>query len=125
MAISHYRRPDVPVTWNHVPGWTRELLREFGAVAGSSNTKPPHQPGLLWNVNLPAIDPALPPPPVQRCDVDHRPFQRSARVGMRKPNESELSFELDFHGRPRDADRDVYHCFGGRTPLSELGPYVS
>ena len=125
MAVSHYRRPDVPVTWKHVPGWTCELIQEFAAVAIRSNTNQSNPPGLLWNVNLPAIDPALPPPEIQRCDVDQCPYKRSAKVVTANSNESELTFGLDFHGRPRNPDRDVYHCFGGRTTLSELGPYVA
>ncbi len=35
MAVSHYRRPDVPVTWDHVPDWLAETLREFAGTVAS------------------------------------------------------------------------------------------
>ncbi len=115
MAVSHYRRPDVPVTWDHVPGWLSPMLGEFSTAsreAGAEN-------GVLWNVNLPAIDPATQTPPRVRCAVDTRPLVRVARSAG-----AELHLESDFHGRPRENGSDVERCFAGFITLSELRPHL-
>lgn len=110
MAVSHYRRPDVAVTWDHVPAWLAETLVEFaGKVAGDAQSCP------LWNVNLPAIDPSLPTPSRVRCGVDSQPLVRRAKsVG------ETLFLESDFHNRPRQTGSDVELCFAGQMTISEL-----
>ena len=112
MAVSHYRRPDVPVTWDHVPNWLAETLVEFAnKIAGDAD----QDDAALWNVNLPAIDPLLPPPPRVRCGVDSQPLVRKAKnVG------ETLYLESNFHGRPRQAGCDVELCFSGQMTISEL-----
>ena len=114
MAISHYRRPDVARTWDHAPRWTEATIREFVSRCESvSETQ-------LWNVNLPAIDPDSSTPNVVRCEVDRCPIERHAnRDG------DVVSFELDFHGRPRESGTDVDVCFAGSVTISELSPHQS
>ncbi len=115
MAVSHYRRPDVPATWDHVPQWLESTIAEFAEARckiADSGRAP------LWNVNLPAIDPDSPPPPRVRCPIDPSPI---ARV-VRSAGES-LHFESDFHSRPRKVGFDVEHCFSGRMTISEVSPH--
>ncbi|MCO8122677.1 5'/3'-nucleotidase SurE [Stieleria sp. TO1_6] len=127
MAVSHYRRPDVPRTWDHTPAWIAETMAEFFAAACEcerSISQPP-----LWNVNLPAVDPdATRVPPRIECLVDRCPITRTGSIagwengsaaGARQPKAT-VRFDIDFHGRPREPGRDVEHCFGGRMTISKL-----
>ena len=114
MAVSHYRRPDVPATWDHVPRWLEPTLNEFIAASRaveSDRDRPP----MLWNVNLPAIDPATELPVVAHCDVDTRPMIREA-----SRREGHLHLTTDFHGRPRENGRDVDPSFAGHFTVSKL-----
>ncbi len=121
MAVSHYRKPGVPKTWLHTPRWVESTLTEFAAIVQANQrlavTK---RMTPLWNVNLPAMDPETDRVPIQRCRVDECPIER---VGIR--NGTEISFELDFHGRPRDPGTDVDLCFAGNLTISELSPHLS
>lgn len=126
MAISHYRHPDVAKTWDHVSRWTRETIAEFLMRERQSKAA-------LWNLNLPAIAPfdangveVLPERVI--CEVDANAVPRSAVSTPCKPgaqsrigDEFGVTFELDFHGRPRDRATDVDHCFAGKITLSKLG----
>lgn len=127
MAISHYRRPDIPKTWDHAVRWLGPTMQQFAATAQSYTDKygagikehiPSNQPAPLWNVNLPAIDPLSEPPPVVECEVDRCPIERCAsREG------DIVSFELDFHGRPRSEGTDVDRCFAGCLTISKLSAH--
>ena len=121
MAVSHYRRPDVPVTWDHVPRWLAPILDEFSELSDSSRKSidpaPVLEEAMLWNVNLPAIDPTSAAPPHVRCLVDSCPMIRTARSAGER-----LHFESDFHGRPRRQGSDVERCFSGQITISELSP---
>ncbi|MDG2220735.1 MAG: 5'/3'-nucleotidase SurE [Rubripirellula sp.] len=117
MAISHYRHPDVPRTWEHVPRWAAVTVNEFIDQASHTDRSANH--GLLWNVNLPAVDPERPTPPRCRCPVDQLPLQRTATATGQI-----IEMEADFHGRPRAPGSDVERCFNGHLTISELSPFV-
>lgn len=70
---------------------------------------------MLWNVNLPAIDPTDGVPTLIRCGIDTQPISRQAVL-----KEQEVRFETDFHARPRESGLDVDWCFTGHMTLSEL-----
>jgi 5'-nucleotidase len=112
MAVSHYRRPDIPKTWEHVPGWMTQTLREFSSAA---DVAADHQQAILWNVNLPAIDPSRSTPSLVRCRVDASPLVRTARR-----EGAAVHLEYDFHNRPREQGCDVDRCFSGQITVSEL-----
>lgn len=118
MAVSHYRHPDVPATWDHVPTWLDETIREFVNHASRRDGHRDH--GLLWNVNLPAIDPAHAGPPRVRCPVDRLPMTRTAKAERGK-----IHWHSDFHSRPRAPGSDVEQCFGGKLTISELVPHIA
>ncbi|MEM9586490.1 MAG: 5'/3'-nucleotidase SurE [Planctomycetota bacterium] len=122
IALSHYRRPDVPKTWDHVPAWTRSVLTEFLTVSvgvkprPSKNNRPQHAE--LWNVNLPAIEPSAPAPELRWCSADPSPFERTAEL-----DQGRVAFNVDFHGRPRLAEHDVDLCFRGLMTVSRMSPH--
>lgn len=132
LAVSHYRRPDVPRTWQHTPEWLAETLSEFFDTVldrGSGTTENIDGETLcapLWNVNLPAVLTDSRTIPLRsECRVDRCPINRT---GMIEPGMAEsggrVRFELDFHTRPREEGRDVEQCFGGRITLSKLHPHT-
>ena len=118
MAISQYRRPPMPRSWQHVPTWLQQTLVDFWNVA---SVPQPSRSATLWNVNLPAQhdDPKRIPDRV-RCDVDRLPLERSAS----NDEQGNVVFECDYHGRPREGDRDVAECFAGNITLSRLTPFL-
>ena len=129
MAISHYRREDVAKTWHHVTDWLARpvalFIEEFHRRAGESNRD---RTAPLWNVNLPAIDPSSPPPPLRRCGVDPSPMVRRIQsttneTGGGGQGGRELNLHSDFHGRPRLRGLDVDLCFGGSITLSSIHPH--
>ena len=120
MAISHYRHPDIPRTWDHVPLWMNDTLEEFySQLKTLKSSTSQNQQALLWNVNLPAIDPAAGIPTLVRCGVDTEPMIRQAVL-----NGQQLRFESDFHARPRESGLDVDWCFTGHMTISEISKPV-
>ena len=120
MAVSHYRHPDVPRTWDHVPLWMNDTLEEFHNKLKTQKSLPRHdQQPILWNLNLPAIDPTVGIPALVRCGIDTEPITRQTVL-----NEQGLRFESDFHARPRESGLDVEWCFTGHMTLSELSKPV-
>lgn len=119
MAISQYRKGPIPQAWDHVPSWVANLMIRFWDETQGPSAQ---RPGPLWNVNLPAMheDPKRPPEVVE-CKVDRCPIERIGRVD----SEGAVTFEWDFHGRPREVGSDVAECFGGKTTLSRLSPYFA
>lgn len=141
MAISHYRHPEIPKTWQHAPEWLEHTLDRFFASD--------HQSPAVWNVNLPAIDPIqCPPPATVECPVDVHPMPRTATLtdqttpAMRanRPKTEQLASQKstewsvdnrgatvqlrsDFHGRPRQTGSDVDLCFAGNLTISHVRPY--
>ena len=125
IAISHYRRPDVPRTWQHAPTWLASTLRDLLARIGRGE-------GRLWNINLPAIDPdSLSPgsiPPAVFCPVDRTPIPLAylpATVAGELDIQTARDFyvESDFHNRPRQPGSDIDVCFGGKISISLAEQY--
>ncbi|KAA1261894.1 5'-nucleotidase SurE [Rubripirellula obstinata] len=116
IAISHYRHPGIPKTWDHVPEWTEGILRR---IIGGMNNK-----GRVWNINLPAIDPGTLAsgqiPPIAHCGVDMNPHQRTPQIGA-----DGITLQSNFQNRPRDAGSDVDLCFGGAITITELNTNAS
>ena len=115
MAISHYRHPDVPTTWDHVPRWVADTMRDFGEKAERRKAGGETKPTMLWNVNLPAIPPDAETPPTVRCGVDTEPMVREPLLQGKF-----LRFTADFHARPRGPKLDVDRCFNGQMTISEF-----
>ncbi|MCC9602618.1 5'/3'-nucleotidase SurE [Stieleria sp. JC731] len=119
MAISHYRRPDVPKLWDHAPRWLEETISEYLDVA-RAHSQDRSDPAPLWNVNLPAVhpEPNVTPPRVY-CGVDRKPIERTGVFN----GDGSVQFQLDFHARPREDGRDVDRCFSGSITVSKVDPH--
>jgi 5'-nucleotidase len=124
IAISHYRRPDVPHTWGHVAGWLCEPIRGLVDLIHRGDKS-------LWNVNLPAIDPLVQgdnAPSAVICPVDRTPIPLRylpARMAGAPDVDIAVCFhvESDYHNRPRTAGSDVDICFGGRISISRAAGF--
>jgi 5'-nucleotidase len=114
MAVSHYRRPDVPKTWDHTADWLGPTLATFRQHLRSRRRNKE-----IWNVNLPAIDPNGCVPDAEFCEVDASPISRVAKRDGRS-----VRFESDFHARPREFGKDVDRCFSGKLTISRLSPLL-
>ncbi len=126
LAASHYRRAEVAKTWDHTPKWLGPTLDEFFAVAAMWRGTLAGTPGWrhdapLWNVNLPAVEPASVDVPRRvLCEVDRCPIDRTGKV----ESGGRIRFDLNFHARPREKGRDVDHCFSGKITVSKLHPHL-
>ncbi|HBJ34934.1 MAG TPA: 5'/3'-nucleotidase SurE [Planctomycetaceae bacterium] len=120
IAISQYRHPNVPRTWEHASEWLSVPLRKLvnQILQGDKS---------LWNVNLPAIDPATfatgQTPESVICPVDRLPIPLRylpAKVVGEIDVESAQSYhvESDFHHRPRVSGSDIDVCFSGKISIS-------
>ncbi len=119
IAWSHYRHPDVPKTWDHCPAWVAAVLDRWTDRLSQPVTGPPP----LWNVNLPAVDPAGPVPAVVDCPLETLPIVRRLTGKFRRPGVGEcveVQSVSEFHGRPRVSGSDVEVCFGGRISVTGL-----
>jgi 5'-nucleotidase len=107
IALSQYRRRDLPFDWRRSAAWVRALLAEL--------LRTPLNPGEFWNVNLPHLPPDTPDPEVVYCPLDPSPLPLSFR------READLfHYNGDYHGRPRRPGGDVELCFGGRITVTRL-----
>lgn len=108
VAVSHYRRPEVPKQWDHVGTWIANLLEEAVQKAAGGAT-------FLWNINLPAVSPALVPDVID-CEIDQLPLDIIA--SSQKDGRVQLS--TDYHNRPRRENSDVDHCFRGAITRTKI-----
>ena len=120
IAFSHYRRPEIDRTWEHVPTWTQEAMDQFDKARMRFVADDLQGVAPLWNVNLPAVEPTQASiPETRECDVDQNLMRREGLL------ESDgVSFESDFHSRPRDPGRDVDECFRGSITISKINARI-
>ncbi len=124
LAVSHYRRPEIPKTWDHCTDWLSETMAEFLDEVRAQNAI--DRDPILWNVNLPAIEPSAVIPRRVECRVDHHPMERTGML-VRLTGDTtayEVPMQSEFHGRPRGEGNDVERCFGGDITISRLSPRV-
>ncbi len=123
MAISHYRHPDVPKTWDHSSAWLRPTLVEFLNCVSEGEFA---DHNFLWNVNLPAINPDGPHPERIECGVDSHPMIRTGQLtSSERDSTQKLTMASDFHNRPRDRGTDVDLCFRGQLTLTRMKPRIA
>jgi 5'-nucleotidase len=107
VAASHYHRRGTTLDWQRAAAWLVEVLaalRDRPAAAGE-----------FWNINLPDLEPGVPPPPLVECPVDPSPFPLAYRLA-----DGGWHYDASYHERPRVAGGDVEVCFSGRIAISRL-----
>jgi 5'-nucleotidase len=107
VALSHYRKRDLPLDWSRAAAWVVPVLRDI--------LRQPWTPGTFWNVNLPHLRPDEPDPEAVLCPVDPGPLPLS----FRREGEA-LHYNGDYHLRQRVRGSDVDVCFSGRIAVSRV-----
>ncbi len=107
IAVSQYVRRGLPIDWDLAARWTRYLV--------TSLVERYSEPGCLWNVNLPHLDPGSGDPAIVFCQLDPHPLPVKYRV-----IENQLHYEGNYPQRPREPGRDVERCFAGNIVVSQL-----
>lgn len=107
IAASQYHRRGTTIDWSRAARWVAEVLADLRSRE--------HEPGVLWNVNLPDLAAVATPPAVTHCAVDASPFG----LGYRLTDEG-WRYESSYHERPRVPGGDVDVCFGGGIAVSRV-----
>jgi 5'-nucleotidase len=107
IAVSQYRKRGLPVDWSRAAAWLRPLLREL--------TQRPWQPGLMWNVNLPHLEPDAPEPDAVLCPLDPAPLP----LAYRRDGNS-WHYAGEYHNRRRSPGTDVDVCFRGQIAVTRI-----
>jgi 5'-nucleotidase len=107
VALSHYRQRGRDFDWPRAARWAEAVLRDL--------TARPWHAGLVWNVNLPHLEPGAPDPEVVFCPLDPAPLPLDFR------RDGELwHYAGDYHRRRRAPGSDVDVCFGGRVAVTRM-----
>lgn len=107
VALSQYRKRDVPVDWDRSTAWVVPILRDI--------LSRPARRGAFWNVNLPHLPAGAPAPEVIVCPLDPSPLPLSYRH-----EEGAWHYDGDYHQRRREPGTDVDVCFGGKIAVTEI-----
>jgi 5'-nucleotidase len=106
IAVSHYYRKGIdPLDWPRATRWLIPVLRDL--------MHRPWTPGTFWNVNLPHLAAGAADPEVVVCPIDPSPLP----VSYEAQGEL-LTYNGDYHERPRQPGSDIDHCFSGRIAVS-------
>jgi 5'-nucleotidase len=111
VAISHYRHPQIPRRWDHVPAWLTERLETLVTQR--------HAAGHFWNINLPAHCPGMPEIVETPPDPHPMPYQFAELSPVREAGGRVLlEYRGNYQGRPRAAGTDIDTCFRGAISVS-------
>jgi len=105
IAISHYKASGRTFDWEAAARRTAPILADL--------ISRPWEPGTLWNINLPHLEPGSPDPEVAFCPVDPCPLPVDFRF-----EDDRFHYVGNYHRRPRRPGTDVDVCFGGRIAVS-------
>jgi 5'-nucleotidase len=107
VALSHYRKRGREIDWARAARWVEAVLRDL--------TVKPWRPGLIWNVNLPHLEPGDPDPEIVLCRLDPAPLPLDFR------RDGELwHYAGNYHGRRREPGADVDVCFRGQIAVTRM-----
>jgi 5'-nucleotidase len=107
IAVSQYRKPKLNLDWNTSAQLTAKVLDEL--------LNRPIQPGSFWNVNLPHLSPADPPPDIVFCQASTQPLPVNYRV-----EGNEYHYTGEYAARDRHPGTDVDVCFSGHIAVTQL-----
>lgn len=122
VAISQYRKPTAPRTWDHVPHWLADRLLPL-LWECQRERKRDELIDFFWNVNLPAISDDAESENVASekiPDVVHTKMDRHPMPLGYTSDGDLLTYKGDYHGRPRVPGTDVNECFAGKISISRI-----
>jgi 5'-nucleotidase len=108
IAVSHYRNRNLTEQdWQRAAQWTRTVLDDL--------LRRPAEPGVFWNINLPASAPHADSPEVVFCPLDPSPLPLSY-----DGDGEMLVYNGVYAQRPRIAGADVEVCFSGKIAVTRI-----
>ena len=108
ISFSQYLRDDLPPDWPRAARWTARVLAEL--------LPRPVEPGLLYNVNFPALSAPAPEPEIVFCPLDPNPLPLS----YRHEEGGHHVYDGIYSARLRKPGADVDTCFNGRIAVTEI-----
>ena len=107
IAISQYIARDHQIDWDITRRHAETVIKQLLATELDAGT--------FWNVNLPHPLSHDVSPPSAFCELDTNPHHYAYRR-----DGNTYHYEGSIHERPREPDRDVAVCFGGRVAITRL-----
>jgi 5'-nucleotidase len=108
IAVSHYYKAGWDYDWNGAAIWLVPILTDLLAR--------PVEPGLFYNINLPALPADAKDPEIVWCELDPNPLP----LNYRHEEESGLYFAGDYRLRERTPGADVDVCFSGHIAVTAV-----
>lgn len=107
IAVSHYRHPQIPREWGHVPLWIESIIAQSLRDSETSI--------FLRNVNLPA-EYRNQTPEIVSCPIDPSPMGTCYEA----QDSGQYVLRIDYQSRPRLPGTDVDLCFSGCLTVTEV-----
>jgi len=108
IAISHYRKRDVPLCWETAADRATQVLKILIAQTLTDGT--------FWNVNLPHLPQDAPEPEI----IFDCPPERQPLPNAFESTEDGYLYSGDYSQRPHSEGSDVAVCFGGNIAVSRI-----
>ena len=108
VAISQYRKPSNPRTWNHVPVWLENRILPLLSENESNEFEQS-----FWNINLPSLSDGTPNWVKTHLDRHPLPTNYDQRGEL-------LTYRTNYHGRTKLPGTDVTVCFEGQISVSRV-----
>lgn len=108
VAISHYRKKDIPLCWETAAHRAVRVLKNL-----LSQTL---EDGAFWNINLPHLPEDAPEPDIiLDCPPERQPLPNAF-----ESTEDGYLYSGDYSQRPQTEGSDVAVCFGGDIAVSKI-----
>lgn len=108
-GASHYLKKHLPLDWESA---RHRLNHAFLKIR-----EHPLIPGEFWNINLPHLATGEAEPEIIFCSPEKAPLDVSFHLDSES---SHLTYNSNYHNRPRSKDSDVDICFRGNIAISKL-----
>ncbi len=106
IALSHFKRTDWELDWERATQWTVRVLQELLTQT--------LEPGALWSVNFPHLEPGSPEPEIVFCSL----CTRSLLTEFVKQENGYLYVGDDIN-RKSDSGTDVDVCLSGNIAITK------
>ncbi len=105
IAVSHFHHRGVLLDWERASSLVAPIIRQILSL--------PVKKGIMWNINLPNLDPKSSDPEVVHCPLDTNPLP------LEFFNDGNFfRYNGNYWGRKRDPGSDVDVCFGGKISVT-------
>ncbi|MGD1699609.1 5'/3'-nucleotidase SurE [Dapis sp. BLCC M229] len=107
IAFSHFKRTDWELDWERATQWTVRVLQEILTQT--------LDPGALWSINFPHLEPEAPEPEIIFCSLCTRPLLTEF-----VKQENGYIYVGDDINRKSDSGTDVDVCLSGNIAIAKI-----